>query len=211
MAHSLPQVLDFLETVKIQSAIFERGAASFEDCPDSRFPEFAFIGRSNVGKSSLINLLAGSEGLARVSGNPGRTREINFFTVNDQWSLVDLPGYGYAKVSKADRERFQEFIAAYLIERENLFCAFVLIDSRHSPQRIDLEFVQWLVEGGVPFALVFTKADKSKPAVARKNVTLFLDAMKAWSEGEPAVFTTSAKTREGRKEILDFIENALLG
>ncbi len=197
--------------MKIQSAIFERGAVSFDGCPDSQLPEFAFIGRSNVGKSSLINLLSGIEGLARVSGNPGRTREINFFTVNDQWSLVDLPGYGYAKVSKADRERFQKFISDYLIGRENLFCAFVLIDSRHPPQRIDLEFVQWLVEGGVPFALVFTKADKSKPAVVRKNITLLLEAMKAWSEGEPAVFTTSAKTREGRKEILAFIGSALLG
>ena len=150
-----------MKTVKIQSAIFERGAVSFDGCPESKLPEFAFIGRSNVGKSSLLNLLADKDGLARVSGNPGRTREINFFTINGTWSLVDLPGYGYAKVSKADRARFQEFIATYLIERENLFCAFVLIDSRQPPQRIDLEFVQWLVEAAVPFALVFTKAEKT--------------------------------------------------
>ena len=200
-----------MKTVKIQSAIFERGAVSFDGCPESKLPEFAFIGRSNVGKSSLLNLLADKDGLARVSGNPGRTREINFFTINGTWSLVDLPGYGYAKVSKADRARFQEFIAAYLIERENLFCAFVLIDSRHPPQRIDLEFVQWLVEAAVPFALVFTKAEKTRASALGKNVTLFLDAMKDWSEGEPAVFTSSAKTGEGRREILAFIEAAMLG
>ena len=200
-----------MKTVKIQSAIFERGAVSFDGCPESKLPEFAFIGRSNVGKSSLLNLLADKDGLARVSGNPGRTREINFFTINGTWSLVDLPGYGYAKVSKADRARFQEFIAAYLIERENLFCAFVLIDSRHPPQRIDLEFVQWLVEAAVPFALVFTKAEKTRASALGKNVTLFLDAMKDWSEGEPAVFTSSAKTGEGRREILAFIEAAMQG
>ena len=197
--------------MKIQSAIFERGAVSFDGCAESKLPEFAFIGRSNVGKSSLINLLANKDGLARVSGNPGRTREINFFTINGTWSLVDLPGYGYAKVSKADRERFQEFIAAYLIERENLFCAFVLVDSRHPPQRIDLEFVQWLVEAAVPFALVFTKAEKSRASKLEKNVTLFLDAMKDWSEGDPAVFTSSAKTGDGRREILSFIEDAMQG
>ena len=209
--YSLLQDVEFLKTVKIQSAIFERGAVSFDGCPESKLPEFAFIGRSNVGKSSLLNLLADKDGLARVSGNPGRTREINFFTINGTWSLVDLPGYGYAKVSKADRARFQEFIAAYLIERENLFCAFVLIDSRHPPQRIDLEFVQWLVEAAVPFALVFTKAEKTRASALGKNVTLFLDAMKDWSEGEPAVFTSSAKTGEGRREILAFIEAAMQG
>ncbi len=197
--------------MKIQSAIFERGAVSIDGCPEPKLPEFAFIGRSNVGKSSLINLLANKDGLARVSGNPGRTREINFFTINGTWSLVDLPGYGYAKVPKADRERFQEFIAAYLIERENLFCAFVLIDSRHPPQRIDLEFVQWLVGAAVPFALVFTKAEKSRASKLEKNVTLFLEAMKDWSEGDPAVFTSSAKTGDGRREILAFIEDAMQG
>ena len=197
--------------MKIHSSQFELSAVSLEGCPRSSLPEFAFIGRSNVGKSSLINLLANKDGLARVSGNPGRTREINFFTINGKWSLVDLPGYGFAKVSKADRARFQGFMADYLIKRENLFCSFVLIDSRHSPQRIDLEFVQWLVEGAVPFSLVFTKADKSKAAVLRKNVALFLDAMKEWSEGEPAVFKSSAKTGDGRREILAFIEDAIQG
>ena len=197
--------------MKITSAELVISAAAPKQFPPTKVPEVAFAGRSNVGKSSLLNLLADKEGLARVSGNPGRTREINFFTINGTWSLVDLPGYGYAKVSKADRERFQEFIAAYLIERENLFCAFVLIDSRHPPQRIDLEFVQWLVEGAVPFALVFTKAEKSRASKLEKNVTLFLEAMKDWSEGDPAVFTCSAKTGDGRREILSFIEDAMQG
>lgn len=145
--------------MKIQSARFELSAVSLETCPDSRLPEFAFIGRSNVGKSSLLNQLCSQAGLARVSGTPGRTREINFFTINGAWSLVDLPGYGYARASKTDRERFNEFVSEYLRERENLCCAFVLIDARHVPQQLDLEFVQWLVEGEIPFALVFTKAD----------------------------------------------------
>ena len=172
-------------------------------------PEFAFIGRSNVGKSSLINLLTKAEGLARVSGNPGRTQEINFFTINERWSLVDLPGYGYAKVSKADRIRFQQFISDYLIERENLVCAFVLIDSRHPPQGVDLEFVEWLVAGEVPFELVFTKADKNKESVAKKNIALFREAMKKWSEGEPRAYLSSTKTGVGRKEILRSIGEML--
>ena len=197
--------------VKVESAQFELSAVSLETCPRSDLPEFAFIGRSNVGKSALINLLAAKDGLARVSGAPGRTREINFFTINKKWSLVDLPGYGYAKVSKADRARFNEFVSEYLIERENLYCAFVLIDSRHSPQKLDLEFVQWLVDHGIPFALVFTKADKVKPKVVQKNIALFREAMKEWSEGEATVFTTSSKTKEGRKEILSFVEEAAKG
>ncbi len=205
----LLQDVDFYITVKIQSAIFERGAVSFDGCPDSKLPEFAFIGRSNVGKSSLINLLSGIDGLARVSGSPGRTREINFFTVNEQWSLVDLPGYGYAKVSKVDRIRFQKFISDYLIERENLVCAFVLIDSRHPPQGVDLEFVEWLVAGEVPFELIFTKADKNKESAAKKNIALFREAMRKWSEGEPRAYLSSIKTGEGKKEILRSIGEML--
>ena len=158
-----------MPVVKIVSAQFELSAVSLEGCPRGAVPEFAFIGRSNVGKSTLLNLIAGQQGLARVSGSPGRTREINFFMVNEQWRLVDLPGYGYAKVSKAQRAGFREFVSNYLLERESLFCAFVLIDSRHSPQGLDLEFVQWLVEASVPFVLVFTKADKNKAAVVKKK------------------------------------------
>ena len=195
--------------MKIHSARFERSAVSLESCPESALPEFAFIGRSNVGKSSLINLVTGSEGLARVSGSPGRTREINFFVINEAWSLVDLPGYGYAKISKAERAKFQEFISDYLMGRENLLCAFVLIDSRHPPQRVDLEFVEWLVAGEVPFTLVFTKTDKNKRSLLEKNITLFREAMREWSDGEPRAFFTSTKTGEGRREILSFIDAIL--
>lgn len=195
--------------MKIHSTQFERSAVSLETCPVSRLPEFAFIGRSNVGKSSLLNLITKQASLARVSGTPGRTREINFFTINKQWSLVDLPGYGYAKVSKADRARFHEYISEYLLERENLCCAFVLIDSRHSPQKLDLDFVRWLVESEIPFVLVFTKTDKVKAPVVKKNIALFKGAMAEWSEGEARIFATSAKTQEGRSELLAFIDEAL--
>ncbi|MBJ06487.1 MAG: YihA family ribosome biogenesis GTP-binding protein [Verrucomicrobiaceae bacterium] len=197
--------------MKILSAHFELSAVNLEGCPAGSVPEFAFIGRSNVGKSTLLNLVAGKNGLARVSRSPGRTREINFFMMNDQWRLVDLPGYGYAKVSKSRRAGFNEFVSSYLLERENLLCAFVLVDSRHSPQKLDLEFVQWLVEASVPFVLVFTKADKNKPAAVRENVASFLTKMEDFSEGSPTIFTTSAKTREGRREILAFIGNVLQG
>ena len=191
--------------MRIQSAKFKLSALSLDNCPASKLPEFAFIGRSNVGKSSLLNLLSNQNSLARVSKTPGRTREINFFTINGTWSLVDLPGYGFAKASKSDRERFNEFVSDYLVLRENLCCAFVLIDSRHEPQQIDQDFVQWLVENEIPFALVFTKTDKVKPSVVRKNIALFEEAMSEWSEGEPMTFTTSAKTRDGRRELLEFI------
>ena len=195
--------------MRIQTAKFELGATSLDSCPESELPEFAFIGRSNVGKSSLLNLLSNQASLARVSKTPGRTREINFFTINKAWSLVDLPGYGYAKASAADRERFNEFVSDYLVLRENLCCAFVLIDSRHPPQQIDQDFVRWLVENQIPFALVFTKTDKVKPGALKKNIALFKEAMSEWSEGEPEVFATSAKTRDGRLDVLKFIAAAI--
>ena len=208
-AHSLLHDVDFSTTVKIQSATFELGAVSLDGCPESKLPEFAFIGRSNVGKSSLLNLLTRKSALARVSGQPGRTREINFFTINKAWSLVDLPGYGYAKASRADRDRFHELVSDYLRERSNLCCAFVLIDARHSPQKIDQEFVRWLVDSSIPFALAFTKADKVKPNVVKKNIALFTEAMSEWSEGAPHIFTTSAVEGNGRKELLRFIGEAI--
>jgi len=195
--------------VKVQNAKFIKSAVSLEACPPAGLPEFAFIGRSNVGKSSLINLLTNKEGLARVSKTPGRTREINFFKINEAWSLVDLPGYGYAKVSKSQRDQFNEFVSEYLVERESLCGIFVLVDSRHSPQKIDLQFVAWLVESSLPFALIFTKTDKSKAKAVEKNVSLFLEAMKEFSDGSPIYFETSATTRDGRKEVLDFIEAAM--
>jgi GTP-binding protein len=196
--------------LKVHSAQFELSAVGLDTCPESDLPEFAFIGRSNVGKSSLINLLCNQKDLARVSSSPGRTREINFFTVNKgAWCLVDLPGYGYAKVSKSDRKLFSEFISDYLTQRPNLVCAFVLIDSRHSPQKIDQEFIQWLVENKVPFVLVFTKTDKVSATVVQANIELFQQAMAEWSEGIPQMFTTSAKKREGYREILGFVGDAI--
>jgi GTP-binding protein len=195
--------------VRIQSANFSKSAVRLSECPPSDLPEFAFIGRSNVGKSSLINMLTKQEGLARVSKTPGRTREINFFKINAAWGLVDLPGYGYAKVSKSQRDQFNEFVSEYLLERENLCGAFVLIDSRHTPQKIDLAFVSWLIEAELPFALIFTKTDKSKPKEVKKNVGLFLEAMKEFSDGTPIFMETSASTGDGRKELLGFIEAAI--
>lgn len=195
--------------MKIQSARFKKSAVSLDRCSAPDLPEFAFIGRSNVGKSSLINLLTNKDGLARVSKTPGRTREINFFTINDAWNLVDLPGYGYAKVSKSQRDQFNEFVSDYLLNRESLAGTFVLIDSRHTPQKIDLEFVAWLIEAKLPFALIFTKTDKSKARVVRKNIELFLERMKEFSEGAPVFFETSTTTRAGRKEVLGFIETAI--
>ena len=195
--------------MKIQNAKFKTSAISFDGCPAPDLPEFAFIGRSNVGKSSLINLLTNKEGLARVSKTPGRTREINLFSINESWNLVDLPGYGYAKVSKSQRDHFNEFVSDYLLNRETLTGIFVLIDSRHSPQKIDLEFLAWLIEAQLPFALIFTKTDKSKPKLVRKNIGLFLERMKEFSEGDPIYFETSTTTRTGRKEVLKFIETAI--
>ena len=195
--------------MKIQTSKFKTSAISFDRCLAPDVPEFAFIGRSNVGKSSLINLLTNKEGLARISKTPGRTREINFFSINDSWNLVDLPGYGYAKVSKSQRDQFNEFVSDYLLNRETLTGIFVLIDSRHTPQKIDLEFLAWLIEAQLPFALIFTKIDKSKPKLVRKNIGLFLERMKEFSEGDPIYFETSTTTRTGRKEVLKFIETAI--
>ncbi|MDG2123606.1 MAG: ribosome biogenesis GTP-binding protein YihA/YsxC [Verrucomicrobiales bacterium] len=195
--------------MKIRTAKFDQSALSLDMCPVSALPEFAFIGRSNVGKSSLLNLLTNHGGLARVSNTPGRTREMNFFTINGEWTLVDLPGYGYARGPKDDKERFNEFVSDYLVERPNLFCAFVLIDSRHEPQRKDLDFVQWMVESSIPFALVYTKADKVKPKVVTRHIGLFKEAMAEWSEGVPEIFVTSAKTKDGRVELLKFIGVAI--
>src|SRR5450432_379713 len=145
--------------MKIKSAVFDVSAPDLESCPRWALPEFAFIGRSNVGKSSLINMLAERRELAKVSVTPGKTKLINFFVINDRWSLVDLPGYGYAEVAKKERNEFNKSVGDYLGERKNIYCVFVLIDSRLPPQRIDLEFLEWLVGRAVPFALVFTKMD----------------------------------------------------
>lgn len=171
--------------------------------------EFAFIGRSNVGKSSLINMLTGRKDLALVSATPGRTQLINFFTINHQWSLVDLPGYGYAKTPKNDRAKFQLMIMDYLTKRPNLLRTFVLIDSRLEPQAIDLEFLNWLMSKGVPVALIFTKTDKQSATATQKNIDAFMAKMSEWCGILPEYFKSSSKSRDGRKEILDYLSKNL--
>lgn len=195
--------------MKIRSARFATSSVGVEDCPSAELPEFAFIGRSNVGKSSLINLLCHQKSLAQVSGSPGKTRTINFYVVNEEWVLVDLPGYGYAKAPKSERNRFNDFVADYLEFREGLNHVFVLIDCRHEPQRIDLDFVSWLVEKGVPFSLIFTKADKVKASRIEENRRLFLAALAEFAEGEPRTFVTSAETKTGRLELLAAIREMM--
>lgn len=191
----------------IKTAEFVISSARADRCPptDGK-PEYAFIGRSNVGKSSLINMLTGRKKLAMTSATPGKTLLINHFSINNEWYLVDLPGYGYAKRGKKEMEKLRNLIEYYVLERKELTCLFVLIDSRLTPQRIDLEFIQWLGEEGVPFALIFTKADKSKTAELRKNVDGFLNELrKEWEELPPHFVTSSAQGR-GRDEVLNYIE-----
>lgn len=193
----------------IRSAVFDTSATDISACPPPRLPEFPFIGRSNVGKSSLLNLLAGRKALAKVSGRPGHTQMLNFFTVNDAWRIVDMPGYGYVRLPKGTRDRFADVITGFLTGRPAIRRVFVLLDSRLEPQRIDLEFVGWLAECGVPFVLVFTKSDKLKPAATARNVAAFTTALQEWTTEEPRVFTCSAETGAGRGELLSFIGSLL--
>jgi GTP-binding protein len=195
--------------VNISSAIFDRSAPDLDSCPDESLPEFAFIGRSNVGKSSLLNMLAGQSGLARVSPTPGFTKLINIFTMNKRWRLVDLPGYGFAQVARKDSAQFNQAVAEYLEHRANLVCVFALIDSSLPPQKLDLEFVEWLVNHSVPFVLVFTKTDTVKPAVVQQNIQAFSARIAGWLEKLPEIFTCSATTRHGREELLRMIEEAM--
>ena len=190
----------------IKSAEFVISNSQVSKCPTTGLPEYAFIGRSNVGKSSLINMLTGKKGLAMTSQKPGKTQLINHFIINGAWYLVDLPGYGYARLSKDGREKLKAMIEDYTLERKELVCLFVLIDSRHEPQKIDLEFIQWLGEEGVPFALVFTKADK----LTKGRLAANLEAYKArlleeWEE-LPPIFVTSSEQQLGRDELLSYIE-----
>ena len=193
--------------MKINSAEFEISNSRADQCPKSNIPEYAFIGRSNVGKSSLINMLTQRKGLAMTSSTPGKTMLINHFRINDEWFLVDLPGYGYAKRSKKDQEKLQNIISFYVLEREQLTNLFVLIDSRLKPQKIDLEFIEWLGENGVPFSIIFTKADKNKKGELRKNVETFLDTLREQWEELPPHFITSSESRLGREELLNYIDN----
>lgn len=191
--------------MKIKTAEFIISNTDVKKCPEPNKPEYAFIGRSNVGKSSLINMLCNHKGLAKTSGKPGKTQLINHFLINDNWYLVDLPGYGYAKISKAQREKFEAFISEYILTRQNLMNVFVLIDSRHKPQQIDLEFMQWLGENGIPFSMIFTKVDKLK-STARKSFLPNYEAemLKIWEE-MPPVFISSSESGEGKEEILEYI------
>lgn len=175
-------------------------------CPKDRLPEYAFIGRSNVGKSSLINMLTNCKNLAKTSGRPGKTQLINHFKIDDRWFLVDLPGYGYARVSKTTKQVFQRFITDYFEQREQLVSAFVLVDIRHEPQKIDVEFMQWLGERAIPFAIIFTKADKLKPQAIERNVAAYKEALLEWWEEFPPYFVTSAQNKIGKEDLTQYIE-----
>ena len=190
----------------IKSAEFIISNTDHRKCPQDGKPEYAFIGRSNVGKSSLINMLTNRKGLAMTSSTPGKTMLINHFLINDEWYLVDLPGYGYARRGKENRERLQKIIEDYVLEREQLTSLFVLVDSRHEPQKIDLEFMEWLGENGVPFSIVFTKGDKQGPVKLQQNVEAYKQKLLETWEELPPVFVTSSEKRSGREELLEYIE-----
>ncbi|GAA4317494.1 ribosome biogenesis GTP-binding protein YihA/YsxC [Pontixanthobacter gangjinensis] len=192
--------------MKIKTAEFVVSNSKVDLCPNSNLPEYAFIGRSNVGKSSLINMLTGRKSLAKTSAKPGKTQLINHFLINKNWHLVDLPGYGYAQVSKSTKKVFQKFITAYFEKRKQMVCAFVLIDSRHKPQPIDMEFMQYLGENGIPFCIIFTKADKLKEKALKKNLENYkAEMLEVWEE-MPEYFVTSASAGIGKDEVLDYID-----
>lgn len=190
----------------IKSAEFVISNSRVEKCPTTGLPEYAFIGRSNVGKSSLINMLTARKGLAMTSQKPGKTQLINHFIINDAWYLVDLPGYGYARLGKDSRDSLRRMIEDYVLERKELVLLFVLLDCRHDPQKIDLEFIQWLGEEGVPFALVFTKADKLSKSRLAANVEAYKAKLREEWEELPPIFVTSSEERMGRDELLGYIE-----
>ena len=190
----------------IKSAEFVISNSRVEKCPTTGLPEYAFIGRSNVGKSSLINMLTARKGLAMTSQKPGKTQLINHFIINDAWYLVDLPGYGYARLGKDSRDSLRRMIEDYVLERKELVLLFVLLDCRHEPQKIDLEFIQWLGEEGVPFALVFTKADKLSKGRLAANVEAYKTKLREEWEELPPIFVTSSEEHMGRDELLGYIE-----
>lgn len=192
--------------MKIQSAEFLISNSRADQCPQTDKPEYAFIGRSNVGKSSLINMLTGRKALAMTSSTPGKTMLINHFVINDEWYLVDLPGYGYAQRGRREVDKLKRLIEHYVLDREQLTCLFVLIDSRLTPQKIDLEFIRFLGEHGVPFGIIFTKADKSKRGELKKNVDRFLATLQEDWEELPPYFITSSGTGLGREAFLDYID-----
>lgn len=192
--------------MQIKSAEFVMSNSDVAKCPKDRLPEYAFIGRSNVGKSSLINMLMQRKSLAKTSGKPGKTQLINHFLINKNWYLVDLPGYGYARVSKSSKKTFQKFITNYFEKREQMVLAFVLVDCRHEPQPIDMEFMQWMGESGIPFNIIFTKADKLKPKALERNIAAYSKKMLETWEEMPPYFITSASNATGRDEVLNYID-----
>lgn len=191
----------------IKSATFVISSIKHSQCPDAHLPEYAFVGRSNVGKSSLINMLTGIKGLAKTSSRPGKTQLINHFLINNEWYLVDLPGYGYARSSKSDREAWSKMIRNYFLQRQQLVNTFVLVDSRISPQRLDLEFIAFLGNHGIPLSIIFTKIDKESQREVAANTKAFRKAMSETWEQLPPTFYTSAQTGYGRDKVLDYIES----
>ncbi len=193
--------------MKINKAQFVISNTDINLCPKDGLPEYAFIGRSNVGKSSLINMITGRNKLAKTSGRPGKTQLINHFIINDEWYLVDLPGYGYAKASKTSRAKWEKFISEYLTKRKELLNVFVLLDSRLEPQQIDMEFMNWCGEKQIPFSMVFTKIDKLSSTSLQKNLAKYKKEMLKYWEELPPVFTTSATSKFGQEKLLNYIEN----
>ena len=191
--------------MQIKTAIFVKSSGKWQECPEPELPEYAFIGRSNVGKSSLINAMMNHKDLAKTSQTPGKTQLINHFLVNENWYLTDLPGYGYAKVSKSLRKDFEKLITNYILNRKNLVNLFILIDIRHTPQKIDLEFLEWCGENGIPFSIVFTKLDKLKPGAAERNVEEYKTKLLETWEELPDIYITSAEKKIGGEEILKFV------
>ena len=191
--------------MQIKTVSFVKSSAKVEQCPETILPEYAFVGRSNVGKSSLINSLTNRKKLAQTSGNPGKTKLINHFFVNDSWYLVDLPGYGYAKLSKAEKSKFDGLIKNYLLLRKNLACLFLLIDIRHEPLDADLEFINWLGTNQVPFVFIFTKSDKVNNSDAENTINAYESTLSETWESLPQVFITSAVKKSGNEEIMKFI------
>ncbi len=192
--------------MEIKNARFLVSSANIEQCPKDDKPEYAFIGRSNVGKSSLINMLCNHKGLAKTSSTPGKTLLINHFIIDDSWYLVDLPGYGFAKRSKTMQQKIQNMITSYILQRGQMANLFLLIDIRHDPQKIDLEFIDWLGNNGIPFTIVFTKADKLSRLKAGENVKKYMDTLQETWEELPPHFVTSSEKRTGRDEVLDYID-----
>ena len=192
--------------MNVAHADFVMSNAEVAKCPKSHLPEYAFIGRSNVGKSSLINMLCNRKGLAKTSSRPGKTQLINHFLINKKWHLVDLPGYGYARVSKTQKKVFQKFVTDYFLKRTELISAFLLIDIRHEPQPVDLDFFKWLGEHQIPFSIVFTKADKIKPGTIEKRINNYFDELKKDWEELPPYFVTSASKGNGKEELLGYIQ-----